>query len=191
MSQMIARYSQTGRVQPRSGSALATFSPYQVFNGRDGPIFIGASTERFWRKLVDALELEEAAQDERFADMAGRIAHRDALTAIIEAKLAALPNETVLERLRAAEVPCAPVLDTAGVVADAHVAARGTLMPVVDPVIGEVLQTRMPIGAGDPPRPAPVLGAHSREVLAELGFSEAEVAGLVADGVVVAPDNDR
>lgn len=47
MSQGIARYSQTGAVPPRTGSALATFSPYQVFNGRDGLIFIGASTQRF------------------------------------------------------------------------------------------------------------------------------------------------
>ena len=48
-------------------------------------------------------------------------------------------------------------------------------MPGVDPVIGEVLQTRMPVGAGDPPRPAPVLGQHSREVLLEAGYCEAEI----------------
>ena len=86
MSQLIARYSQTGCVQPRSGSALPQFSPYQVFEGRDGPMFIGASTQRFWLKLVDALELEGARDDPRFTDMPARIENRDALTAIIEAR---------------------------------------------------------------------------------------------------------
>jgi formyl-CoA transferase len=187
MSQLIARYSQTGRVQPRSGSALPQFSPYQVFEGRDGPMFIGTSTQRFWLKLVDALELDAARNDPRFADMPARIENRDALTAIIEARLSGLSNDEALARLRRGEVPCAPVLDTAGVVADPHVAARGTFMPAVDPVVGEMLQTRMPVGLGAPPRPAPVLGEHGREVLGELGFAADEVAALVEGGVLIVP----
>lgn len=185
MSQSIARYSQTGVVQPRTGSALATFSPYQVFDGRDGPIFIGASTQRFWLRLCDALELEGTADDPRFVDMAARVANRDALTAIIEAKLATMSNEAVLVRLREGQIPCAPVLGMDGVVADEHVAARGTLMPTVDPAIGEMLQTRMPIGSGDVPEPAPVLGAHSRAVLQDLGFQTDEVEALLEGGVVM------
>lgn len=187
MSQLIARYSQTGRVQPRSGSALPQFSPYQVFEGRDGPIFIGASTQRFWLKLVDALELEAGRHDPRFADMPARIENRAALIEIIEARLAELSNDDALTRLRRGEVPCAPVLDTAGVVADPHVAARGAFMPAVDPVVGDILQTRMPIGLGAPPRPAPLLGEHGHEVLGELGFDEGEVAALVEGGVLIVP----
>jgi len=184
MSQNIARYSQTGTVQPRTGSALATFSPYQVFQGRDGLLFIGASTQRFWLRLVEGLGLAGLDTDPRFEAMAGRIENRDALTAIIEARLGELSNEDVLAKLRRAQVPCAPVLATDGVVADAHVAARGTLMPAVDPTIGEILQTRMPIGRGDVPNPAPVLGAHSLELLTELGFSAKEVRSFVDGGVV-------
>jgi crotonobetainyl-CoA:carnitine CoA-transferase CaiB-like acyl-CoA transferase len=187
MSQSIARYSQTGVVPPRNGSALATFSPYQVFNGRDGLMFIGASTQRFWLQLVEALELDGVADDARFGDMAARVANRDALTAIIEDRLAAMSNDEVLGRLRRHHVPCAPVLDMAGVVADEHVAARGTLMPGVDPVIGEMLQTRMPVGAGQAPAPAPRLGQHSREVLGELGFAADAIDALVAAGVVHVP----
>ena len=190
MSQSLARYSQTGVVPPRTGSALATFSPYQVFQGRDGPIFIGASTQRFWLKLCDALELEGAADDPRYADMAARVANRDALTALIETRLQALPNEAVLARLRAGQVPCAPVLDIAGVASDPHVAARGMLMPSVDPTIGAILQTRMPIGAGAAPTPAPVLGQHSRAVLRDLGFDGEAIEALVDTGVITSPEND-
>ena len=175
MSQSIARFSQTGVVPPRTGSALATFSPYQVFQGRDGPVFIGASTERFWLKLCDALALDGAADDPRFTDMAARVANRDALTAIIEARLQTLSNADLLARLRSAQVPCAPVLDIAGVVTDGHVAARGTLMAATDPTIGDILQTRMPIGPDVPPSPAPRLGGDNRAVLGVLGFDASEI----------------
>ncbi|MGI9478976.1 MAG: CaiB/BaiF CoA transferase family protein [Hyphomicrobiaceae bacterium] len=185
MSQSIARYSQTGVVPPRTGSALATFSPYQVFQGRDGPVFIGASTERFWLKLCGALALDGVADDPRFADMAARVANRDALTAIIEARLRSLSNDDLLTRLRSAQVPCAPVLDIAGVVTDDHVAARGSLMPATDPAIGDILQTRMPIGPGTEPLPAPVLGQDNQHVLADLGFKDDEITALMATGVVI------
>lgn len=188
MSQSIARYSQTGVVPPRTGSALATFSPYQVFQGRDGPVFIGASTQRFWLKLCDALALDGIADDPRFADMAARVENRDGLTALIETQLATMSNDSLLARLRAAQVPCAPVLDIAGVVADDHVAARGTLMPAADPTIGDILQTRMPIGPGDPPAPAPLLGQHSRDVLADLGFDADEIERLATDGTITSAD---
>ena len=102
-----------------------------------------------------------------------------------EARIAGLSNEEVLARLRHAQVPCGPVLDTAGVVADEHVKARATLMPTVDPVIGAMLQTRMPVGPGDTPKPAPLLGEHSHEVLAELGFGDGEISEMFATGVLV------
>ena len=188
MSQSIARYSQTGVVPSRTGSALATFSPYQVFQGRDGPVFIGASTERFWLKLCDALELDGIADDPRFADMAARVENRESLTALIEGQLATLPNDQLLTRLRSAQVPCAPVLDIAGVVADEHVAARGTLMPAVDPTIGDMMQTRMPIGPGETPDPAPLLGEHSYDVLADLGFDTDVIERLTSAGVVMSAD---
>jgi crotonobetainyl-CoA:carnitine CoA-transferase CaiB-like acyl-CoA transferase len=185
MSQSIARYSQTGVVPPRTGSALATFSPYQVFDGRDGQVFIGASTQRFWLRVCEALGLKELASDPRFIDMKARIANRAELTGIIEGVLAVTPLEDVLAQLRAAGVPCAPVLAVDGVVADPHVAARGVLQAAEDPTIGLILQTRMPIGDGTPPTPAPLLGQHGAELLAELGFEKSEAASLFKNGAVL------
>ena len=92
-----------------------------------------------------------------------------------------------LIRLWAAQVPCAPVLAVDGVVADPHVAARGGLQTAMDPTIGEVLQTRMPIGDGTPPRPAPILGAHGEEILDELGFDTAAIEAFIAAGAILSP----
>ena len=190
MSQGIARYGQTGVVPPRTGSALATFSPYQVFNGRDGLMFIGASTQRFWERFCDALGLQRLLDDSRFADMPSRVENRAALTDIIEASLAGQSNDDVLAKLREGQIPCAPVLDVEGVVNDPHVAARGVLSEVHDPALGDVLQTRMPIGDGRPPQPAPMLGEHSQDVLRELGFDDEEIGNLVDCGTVHAPSTD-
>ena len=87
MSQSIANYSRTGIVPPRTGSALASFSPYQVFNAKDDQIFIGASTQTFWQKVCDALDLQELLRDPRFVDMKSRVTNRTALTEIIETKI--------------------------------------------------------------------------------------------------------
>jgi len=185
MSQSIARYSQTGVVPPRTGSALATFSPYQVFQGGDGQIFIGASTQKFWQRLCRALALEELQEDPRFIDVPDRVANRDALTALLEARLAEMSVEDALGRIRAAQVPCAPVLAVDGVVADPHVADRGVLMPSEDAAGQPILQTRMPIGSGAPPETAPDIGENGREILAELDFSEEEISAFVTSQVIM------
>lgn len=190
MSQGIARYAQTGVVPPRTGSALATFSPYQVFNGRDGLIFIGASTQRFWQRLCDALDLQDLLSDDRFVDMPARVENRAALTEIIEAALSKQSNDDVLAKLRQGQVPCAPVLNVEGVVNDPHVAARGVLQEFDDPAIGAILQTKMPIGDGRTPAPAPLLGEHSQDVLREIGFNDDEVNQLIKSGAVLAPSTD-
>ena len=178
MSQSIANYSKTGVVPPRTGSALGSFSPYQVFNAKDDQIFIGASTELFWQKLCEALSTQELLTDQRFIDMKSRVTNRNVLTKIIENTLSHMTVDAILQKLRKAGVPCAPVLTVEGVVNDPHVKNRNSLTPSKDSTIGNILQTKMPIGDGTPPRSAPKLGEHNSEILAEYGFSQQEIQHL-------------
>ena len=178
MSQSIANYSKTGVVPPRTGSALGSFSPYQVFNAKDDQIFIGASTELFWQKLCEALSTQELLTDQRFIDMKSRVTNRNVLTKIIENTLSHMTVDAILQKLRKAGVPCAPVLTVEGVVNDPHVKNRNSLTPSEDSTIGNILQTKMPIGDGTPPRSAPKLGEHNSEILAEYGFSKQEIQHL-------------
>jgi crotonobetainyl-CoA:carnitine CoA-transferase CaiB-like acyl-CoA transferase len=178
MSQSIANYSKTGVVPPRTGSALGSFSPYQVFNAKDDQIFIGASTELFWQKLCEALSTQELLTDHRFIDMKSRVTNRNVLTKIIENTLSHMTVDAILQKLRKAGVPCAPVLTVEGVVNDPHVKNRNSLTPSEDSTIGNILQTKMPIGDGTPPRSAPKLGEHNSEILAEYGFSKQEIQHL-------------
>ena len=185
MSQSIANYSRTGIVPPRTGSALASFSPYQVFNAKDDQIFIGASTETFWNKLCDALDLQELLRDPRFVDMKSRVTNRSTLTKIIETKINTQTVNDILTKLRAAEIPCAPVLSVEGVVNDPHVNHRNRLINSEDSKIGHILQTRMPIGDGKAPQSAPKLGEHNTEILAENGFSAEEITRLEKTGTIL------
>ena len=185
MSQSIANYSRTGIVPPRTGSALASFSPYQVFNAKDDQIFIGASTQTFWKKVCDALDLQELLRDPRFVDMKSRVTNRTALTKIIETKIKTQTVNDILEKLRSAEIPCAPVLSVEGVVNDPHVNHRNRLINSEDSKIGHILQTRMPIGDGKAPQSAPKLGEHNTEILAENGFSAEEITRLEKTGTIL------
>ena len=185
MSQSIANFSRTGKVPERTGSALASFSPYQVFNAHDGQVFIGASTDVFWQKLCCALEAEELIKDERFSTMEKRVSNRKILTQLMENKLQNFKVNSILSKLRKAEVPCADVLDIEGVVNDPHVMAREVLSYCEDPNLGQILQTRMPIGNGSLPDPAPLLGEHNGEILADLGFDEEAIQNFLETKTVI------
>jgi crotonobetainyl-CoA:carnitine CoA-transferase CaiB-like acyl-CoA transferase len=106
----------------------------------------------------------------------------------VAAALAELGRADALDRLAALGVPAAPCLGFAGLLADAHVQANGMLVTLDDPVLGAVTLggplvdfERTPIRYR---RPGPGHGAHSREVLVEIGYDAARIAALVAAGVV-------
>ena len=187
MAPIIAGYSITGNLPQRQGSALAVYSPYQVFKARDGYLFIGASTQRAWERLCSALDRPEWLADPRFADRATRVEHRSALTKLIEAHLATQTVGDAVDAVRAAGVPCAPVNTLQDIIDDPHVAEREVLSRHVDPNVGEVLQVRSPIGKSldETLQPAPSLGQHTREVLAELGYDQREIDAFFTNGAAI------
>lgn len=187
MAPIIAGYSITGNLPQRQGSALAVYSPYQVFKASDGYLFIGASTQRAWQRLCSAFERPEWLDDPRFADRAARVEHRSALTELIEAHLAMQTVHDAVEAVRAAGVPCAPVNTLQDIMDDPHVAEREVLSRHIDPNVGEVVQVRSPIGKtlDETLQPAPSLGEHTREVLAELGYGETEIDAFFASGAAL------
>ena len=124
-------------------------------------------------------------RDPRFVDMKSRDTNRTALTEIIETKIKTQTVNDILEKLRSAEIPCAPVLSVEGVVNDPHVNHRNRLINSKDSKIGHILQTRMPIGDGKAPQSAPKLGEHNTEILAENGFSAEEITRLEKTGTIL------
>ncbi len=171
---------------PRAGAAHATIFPYGPFTAGDGKVVMMAvQNEREWRGFCAGfLDAPELAGRADYATNAGRDARREELGAVIASRFAELTSAEAIERLRAIPVAYARVNTVAEVWGHPQLAARGRVHEVATPV-GPVPALAPPGSTGAPRMdPVPALGEHTRAVLTELGVSEADVAALVADGVV-------
>jgi crotonobetainyl-CoA:carnitine CoA-transferase CaiB-like acyl-CoA transferase len=177
----------SGREPGLLGTHSPLFAPYGGFRTQDGwLVMAGAGSEQLWQRACAALDLAGLGDDPRFADGAARVAHRDELTACIEAVLTRRPTSHWLCNLEAAGVPAAEVRGLAGVLGWSQVAALGSLQ-VPAPghhVVGPPFRLDRTVLAY--PGPAPALGRDTRPVLAELGYQPDEIARLEAAGVVIA-----
>lgn len=176
-----------GEPPPKTGNRSQYFAPSGVFPTADGKsVVITCPSDKFFRRLCAALDLE-LADDPRFARVEGRLAHQDELERRLAERTAALPREALVERLVAADVPSAPIQEVAEVVADPQVLHNDMIVELPHPGLGAVRVTGVPIRLRETPgsvrRHPPELGEHTGEVLAEVGLSAQEIAGLVATGV--------
>jgi crotonobetainyl-CoA:carnitine CoA-transferase CaiB-like acyl-CoA transferase len=131
----------------------------------------------------------ELAADPRFATLAQRAAAGDELNGLVSAWTSSMTAAEVEAACVAEDVPVARVFSSADVFTDPHMAARGDLVTVADPVLGDVRQQapvpRFDGVAPSAPSGAPSLGQHNDEVWTELvGLSAEELAGLRDAGVV-------
>jgi crotonobetainyl-CoA:carnitine CoA-transferase CaiB-like acyl-CoA transferase len=182
------RYFGAGEVGGRLGSAHQSTAPYQAFRTADGWVTIGAVTSKSWAGLCDVLALPDLLADPRYADAYERQVLRHDLAPVIERATRGWETEPLLAALDAAGVPCAPIADYADVFGDEHLGAREFFWDAPHPSLGEVRQLGSPMRMSATPavrrHAGPQLGADTRRVLAEAGFSETEIEGLVTSGAV-------
>ena len=173
---------------PRTGASHATIYPYGPFPaGEEGTVMLGLQNEREWAMFCDkVLQRPELKSDERFSANFKRSDNRQALRAIIVEVFAQLGIATVIERLDAAQIANAQVNDMAAVWDHPQLKARQRWTQVASPV--GMLPTLLPPGSSNAfsPRMAavPGLGEHSHGLLAELGYSGADIARMDATGVI-------
>ena len=164
------------------GSAHPVAAPYQAFPTRDGWINIGAISQANWERTAGVLGRPDLLVDARFATNGARMRHREALVAEMSTVLGTRDTDTWVAEFELAGVPAGPVKSMGQVLDDPQVKARGMLVEVDHPVAGTVTALGCPIkfshGDGVTRRGAPLYGEHTAEVLAELGYSEAEVIRL-------------
>ena len=181
----------TGSVPGLLGTHSPTFAPYGGFRTQDGWIVLaGAGSEDLWRRCCTVLGADDLASDPRFEDNAARVRNRDELTAALEATLRTRPTAEWLARLAEAGVPAAEVRNLAQVFNTEQVRALGGVQELEHPAAGLYRAVTPPVRTDGAiatfPRPAPVLGADTRDVLVEVGLSTADVDALVEKGVAVA-----
>jgi crotonobetainyl-CoA:carnitine CoA-transferase CaiB-like acyl-CoA transferase len=137
--------------------------------------------------MCAALERPDLADDARFRTNSDRVTNREALVAELERVFAARPAAEWIARLAGAGVPAGKVRGVLEALAEAERAGRAATAEVEHPTAGTLPLVATPLRPGAGTRPAgppPLLGQHTREVLAELGCSAEELDALERAGVV-------
>ena len=180
----------TGDSPGAIGTAHPLSAPYQAFPTRDGWINVGAANQANWRRLVEVLETPELAEDGRFLDNAARMKNLPALISLLSARLRTRTTADWMARLEAAGVPAGPVLSIGEMLKDPQVLARAMVVDVQHSRLGKMKTLGTPVKFSATPgsvnRGAPLLGEHTREILGEYGYTNAEIEGLIANGDVIA-----
>jgi crotonobetainyl-CoA:carnitine CoA-transferase CaiB-like acyl-CoA transferase len=164
-----------------SGSAHPHLAPSRAYKTRDDYIGVTAQTERDWRNLCLALGRVELIFDPRFRDNPRRVAHREALDALLEPIFAGRSSREWLETLQARRVPSGPRLRLADHLTDPHIMGQDLLRPMRT-YWRDMILPPLPIRFSGTPRetsPGPRPGEHSAEVLAELGYGPERVRAWV------------
>jgi crotonobetainyl-CoA:carnitine CoA-transferase CaiB-like acyl-CoA transferase len=166
------------------GSAHRMVAPYQAIQCADGYVTIGASNDRLFVRLCEALGHPEWAQMPEFADNPSRVRNRAALADRIESVTRQKSKRYWLDAFDARDIPSGPINNYAEVFADPQIMAREMAVDISHPTLGTTHALGSPIKLSATPamakRRAPQLGEHSEQVLREAGFAEAEIADLLA-----------
>ena len=183
-----AIYFATGRSLGGAGSGHPLIAPYQAFRAADQWITIGGANQANWHRIADLLGHPEWKEDPRFLAGENRKANEKVLADLIGEILVTQPAAYWLDKLDAVGVPAGPVNTIGQALAHPQAAARDMVVTVDHPSAGPMRALGLPVKLSNlppgQPTPPPLLGEHTRAVLADYGFTADEVEDLLACGAV-------
>jgi crotonobetainyl-CoA:carnitine CoA-transferase CaiB-like acyl-CoA transferase len=188
LSFQAAKYLNTGEVPPPVGNHHPLTAPMGVYRARDGFLNLAVGNDEMFRRLAEALGQPDLARDERFARAPARVRNRGALDEILLAALALRPAAEWIAALNQAGVACGPIYTLDQVFADPQVQTLGLVHEQEHPAYGQVKVLGLPVALSRTPptvrAPAPEPGAHTREILAAIGYDAARIDELARAGVI-------
>ncbi len=189
LSYMGTMWLTNGELPQPPGSAHDYTVPWQAFKTQDGYVVVATRQEVFWHKLCDVLEEPSLTADPRFVTNTLRVENRAVLVPQLECIFLKRTVSDWLERLRAAEVPAAPVNNLDGAFAEPPVAEREMIVEYDHPEVGTVRLPGNPIKMSGVTEtisnPAPLLGQHTGEILNQiLAMTDEQIAALRKQGAI-------
>jgi crotonobetainyl-CoA:carnitine CoA-transferase CaiB-like acyl-CoA transferase len=176
----------------QTGHDMPASTLYGVFRAVDGDMVIAAQVDEAWKRFSGLVERTGGptgfAADARLHNTAGRNAHRVEILAVVKPWVARWKVKELLGELDRIDVPAAKVQRIDEVIADPQIQARGMIQEQDHPILGKIRLPNLPFRFSGfdstIQQVAPELGEHNASIAASLGFSEAEIAGMQADGVL-------
>ena len=185
----VVRYTVTGEIPQRTGSAHPSIAPFDVFEAQDGWFVIGVGNDMLWERFCKAINKTDLLNDSRFTTNPKRSENYKELKPIITEWSKEKAVEEILNILINAGVPVGEVNTIDKIVDDPNIKLREMIVEVEHPRAGKVKITDTPIKLSLTPgkveKASPLLGEHTEEILNELlGFSKEEIKSLKKEGVV-------
>ena len=184
LAYLSAEYFATGENPKRTGNDHPIAAPYGLFQASDGEIAVAASQPYNVSQFFEVLGLSHVLSEDAYRDNDARMAHRPALNAMINEVTRTRSVDHWIKVVNEAGCPCGRVMTLAEVFDDPQVQAQEMAIDIAHPDHGTVRVTGFPVKMSGTPctvaRPAPRLGEHGGDVLRELGYSEAQIAEVLA-----------
>lgn len=182
-----AIYALNGTVKERIGSASNTACPRNVYQCADGKyVALSGSTPAVARRIFEIIGRADMNDDPRFRSNSERLKHRDLVDEAIGAWVAVRSHDEALAVMRDSGATVGPIYNIADATEDAHFSEREVIVSLDDAEHGALpmhnIVPRLSETPGRFRRPAPSLGEHTAEVLAEAGLSAAAVAAIAGAG---------
>ena len=167
-------YFNTGAAPGREGNQHHSLTPYEALPVEDGLVVVAVGNPRLWTQFCAAIEATDLEHDPRYVTNTDRMQHRVELVDELTRRLERYTRDELIERLRMHTVPCAQVRSVAEALEDPHLRARGMVVDIPQPELGQVRTLGNPIKLSRTPavinRAPPALGEHNDEILASLGL---------------------
>ena len=183
-----AIYLATATSPGATGSAHVLSAPYQAFHARDGWLNIGGANQANWERIATVLGHPEWRDDPRFRTNSDRMTHLPELARLMNEVLGTRTRAEWMEAFDAAGVPVGPVHSIGEALNHPQTLARGMVVDLEHPQAGPTKALGCPIHFSETQaavtRPAPLLGEHTRELLRDYGYGDADIDRFIADGVI-------